>query len=240
MNVKLFIFSVFLILLKPLHAQKIQIGVRTYYPPFEMMIDQQKQFSGFDVDLMTEICNRMQVECIFKPFPLDALFKNIQTGNISLAIGALILTQERQQNFLFSLPYMMSHGQFVTLKSNKINKISDICDKKIAVIKSSIYRLIAADKCSNKIQFVEYLMAPDVYPALISQDVTAFITDEKAAKYWVTNNDQFKLLGNPIPTGTGYAIMANKNQNTLVDAINKALLSMENDGTYLKIYATYF
>lgn len=50
----------------------------------------------------------------------------------------------------------------------------------------------------------------------------------------------FKLVGKAIRSGDGYGIMANKNNADLITQINKALLQMENDGTYLRISNTYF
>ena len=40
--------------------------------------------------------------------------------------------------------------------------------------------------------------------------------------------------------GEGYAIMAHKNNSDLIKKINQALLDMEQDGTYLRIYNRYF
>ncbi|MFA1369849.1 transporter substrate-binding domain-containing protein, partial [Legionella pneumophila] len=40
--------------------------------------------------------------------------------------------------------------------------------------------------------------------------------------------------------GNGYGILALKNNAPLIMKINKALLQIEKDGTYLEIYNTYF
>lgn len=222
------------------NTQKMTVGVRAYYPPFDIIIDQQDQFSGFDVALMMEICKRLQMNCVFKPLPLAELFKNVQTGNVRLAIGALIITPERQENFLFSTPYLISKGRFVTLKSNQFHQISEVCNKNIGVIKGSIYNLVAKLTCDSPVQLLEYVNTQDAYTALTNHQVSAFITDDEAAKYWIANNNQFSLLGAPLFTGTGYAVMANPNENTLINKINEVLVNIKNDGTYSRIYSTYF
>ncbi|BCA93834.1 hypothetical protein TUM19329_01950 [Legionella antarctica] len=51
---------------------------------------------------------------------------------------------------------------------------------------------------------------------------------------------QFKLVGQKILMGEGYGIMALKSNALLIQQINKSLLDMEADGTYLKIYNQYF
>jgi arginine transport system substrate-binding protein len=65
--------------------------------------------------------------------------------------------------------------------------------------------------------------------------------DSEAAKNWSSNNtDIYKLIGSPVSVGVGYGIMANPSQTKLIGDINQALLAMEADGTYLKIYSRYF
>lgn len=55
-----------------------------------------------------------------------------------------------------------------------------------------------------------------------------------------TEDDQLQLIGDKIPIGSGYAIIALKNQSALIDKINYILLEMEKDGSYLRIYNEYF
>ncbi|HAT9019967.1 TPA: transporter substrate-binding domain-containing protein, partial [Legionella pneumophila subsp. pneumophila] len=46
--------------------------------------------------------------------------------------------------------------------------------------------------------------------------------------------------GKKISIGEGYSIMANPDQFVLIKKINKILLEMEADGTYLRLYSEYF
>ncbi len=240
MNVRLLILLLILFALPITHAATIQIGVRRYYPPFELLIAQ-KEVSGFEVDLITEVCKRMRVTCSFKPLLLDELFKAVQAKKISLAIGAIVITEERQASFLFSLPYLASKGQFITQRSNNINSIPEICKKRIGVVEGSIYKVTAVRLCSGIPQIIGFPQALDAYKAMENGYIDALITDEKSARYWDVNNENlYKLVGSSIPEGMGYGIMANRDDTGLINNVNKALVSMENDGTYLKIYKLYF
>lgn len=224
-----------------LNARQIVIGVRSYYPPFEMIIDRNNKVSGFEVDLLSEICRRIHAECSFKPFKFENLFNAVKTNEITLAAGAIIITEERQKEFLFSLPYLSSKGQFVAKSTNKIESISEICDNKIGMIEGSIFKISALSKCGNSAKIVEYPQVSDVYKALENDKIATLITDEEGAHYWVANNNNsFKLVSTPIITGMGYGAMANPNEIELINNINIALMNIENDGTYLKIYNEYF
>ncbi|HAU2068628.1 TPA: transporter substrate-binding domain-containing protein, partial [Legionella pneumophila] len=63
----------------------------------------------------------------------------------------------------------------------------------------------------------------------------------EAAKYWMASEPYaYKLIGKKISIGEGYSIMANPDQFVLIKKINKILLEMEADGTYLRLYSEYF
>lgn len=51
---------------------------------------------------------------------------------------------------------------------------------------------------------------------------------------------ELKFVGDKMAIGDGYGILASKNNAPLIMKINKALLQIEKDGTYLEIYNTYF
>ncbi|HAT9593342.1 TPA: transporter substrate-binding domain-containing protein, partial [Legionella pneumophila subsp. pneumophila] len=49
-----------------------------------------------------------------------------------------------------------------------------------------------------------------------------------------------KLLGDSFPFGVGFGVVARLDQAELIEKINQALIEIENDGTYLKIYNLFF
>jgi ABC-type amino acid transport substrate-binding protein len=92
------------------------IGRTTQNPPFSSLADQKDHFYGFDIDIMGEICGRLQLKCKYKPLLFNELFTEIAAKKIDLAIAAIIITPNRQQ-FLFSLPYLKSYARFITQKN---------------------------------------------------------------------------------------------------------------------------
>ena len=71
--------------------------------------------------------------------------------------------------------------------------------------------------------------------------INVFFLDKKSADYWVSNNNQqFKFIGQEIPIGFGYAIVGGAGNQALINVVNNALTTMENDGSYITIYTTYF
>jgi len=222
-------------------ATCLTIGILPFNPPFEMQVDKNKNFTGFDIDLMLAICQRIQTECNFVPLSAEQLFIQTLSGKIDIAISAISITTQRAQNYLFSLPYLASSGQFLTNSSSTINRVNDIRNKRVGTEKGSLFKALALEIFNNEATVVEYANQPEIFQALNNNNIDAILLDTEGAKYWAANNDnQYRLVGKNILIGIGYGIMANKTEQSLINQINAALLQIESDGTYLTIYNRYF
>ncbi|RAP37589.1 hypothetical protein B1207_05300 [Legionella quinlivanii] len=231
--------GVLLLFSSVLHAETLTVGTLPYAPPFEMAADKSNHFFGFDIDIMEEVCRRIQADCQFIPMTFEQLMVKTYSGEISLSIAAITITDDRKESYLFSLPYLPSSGQLLTSTKSPINAINDLAGKKVGSEKGTIFKEMLLEKFNSNIQIIEYSTQPEIFQALSNNEIDALILDEGSSKYWSANGD-FKLIGPEMKIGIGYGIMANKSEQALVDRINKALLSMENDGTYVKIYSQYF
>lgn len=221
-------------------AKTLIVGTTPEYPPFSMSADK-THYYGFDVDLMTEICKRIQQDCTFQPMPFDGLLPGLQARQIDVAIGAIIINDTILEHFISSVPYLESSAQFFSLKSSPIKAPMDIKNKKLGVRNGTLFQALAEHLFQNHIHITSFDDVTDLISALSAESIDAILMNAAAAKYWsANNNDLYKLIGNPIPTGKGYGIISNKNQDLLMEKINEALLHMQNDGSYLKIYSRYF
>ena len=118
--------------------------------------------------------------------------------------------------------------------------MSDLSGKRIGAEMGTLF-IPLAKKTFRTASIIEYKSQSELYEAVANHDVDAAILDHAAAVYWVSSNENlFKLLGDSIPIGMGYGIMTSKGNSVLIDRINKALVDMESDGTYLAIYNKYF
>lgn len=221
-------------------AKTLTIGAPRYIPPFVMATDKE-HYTGFDVDLTSEICRRISVQCEFKPFAYGEMFNGLERNEINLAVGSINITQEREMYFLFSLPYLQSFGQYMVRYQSNIHSLNDIPGKTIGVANSSVFLDIIKQKYKDQVHIKSYDFHADMLTALQSGDVDILLLDQATAAFWFINSENnYQPLSKPMRVGYGYGIMANKGDEVLISKINKALLGMEADGTYLKIYNTYF
>lgn len=236
-----FILICLMFLLPNTHAESVlYIGIDPGTPPFVMQEGTGPVFAGLDVDLLTTICRRMNRLCIFKPMRFSNFFPALDAGQIQLAVGAITITPEREQKYIFSLPYLADTVSFVTLANSAINKVEDLRGKKIAIDKGSILRSYLELYFYKDITIIEIEGLLNILEALRAGSVDAAFFDTVTIEFW-KNNDMadLKLIGPKISIGLGYGIMGLPYMRPVMNQINAALESMENDGAYLSIYQQY-
>jgi arginine transport system substrate-binding protein len=232
-------FIVFFFMAFSLQAKNLVIGTIANAPPFEYQVTT-NELVGFDIDLMHALCKRTHHHCSFKLYDFHGLFSAIKHGEIDLAIAGIIISQERRKQFLFSLPYKINTFQYLTLANSTVTNIKQLQGKRIGVYKNSPEDEVVYKHFSGHLNITFYEHVDDMLEALEHKDVDAIVMEYSRAIYWISNSKKLKMLGRPFRSGEGYGIAAKLDKTELIDEINKSLTEMENDGTYLQLYQTYF
>ncbi|MCL9684403.1 transporter substrate-binding domain-containing protein [Legionella sp. EUR-108] len=233
------LYLFFCLLTANAHAQNLVIGTLSNDPPFEFK-EAPHTFSGFDIDIMNEICKKMERQCTFKTFNFHKLFGALNEGKIDLAIAAIIITPERKRHFLFSLPYKFNYQQFITLAHSSLQHSSQLRGKRIGIYKGSPEQSAVYNKFKGHVEIKLYDHVDELVFALKNKKVDAIVLEYPRAMYWLSNTKDFKLLGHQFRAGEGYGIVAKLGKEHLIQQVNQALERMEKDGSYLQIYQLYF
>lgn len=223
------------------YSETLTIATPPFSPPFVMANNRQHHFYGFSIDIMDEVCKRINATCHYEPFSLNDTFAKVMNGQADLAIGNITITSEREQYVLFSLPYLPSEVQFLTVANSPLTSLENLRGKTVGAEEASIFPEYIKRTFGDSIKVVTYVNITDMMDPLGSSDIDAVILDKPTADYWYANNaDVFKLLGPSAELGSGIGIIASKLNTQLIARVNKALIAMEADGVYLKIFNTYF
>ncbi|MCL9684518.1 transporter substrate-binding domain-containing protein [Legionella maioricensis] len=238
---KALVFIILLISNTFAYSDTLKVGVLKFAPPFSSLAGDGKHFFGFTIDLMDNICQRIQAECSYVSTTVDQHGNALQQGLIDVSFIPVPISAESSESFVFSLPYLASNGQFLTLSDSPIKNLADIKNHKIGVITDTLYTVVLNSPYAKDNDIKKYELMTDLIAALANHKVDVIYVNDSVGKFMVNNAlQQFRLVGKKISMGGGYGIMALKNNAVLIQKINKALLNMENDGTYLKIYNRYF
>ena len=223
---------------KGLHAD-VRVGVITYNPPFVFGVNQ-----GFDVDLINLVCQRLKMTCALFPMPFNQVFKALDEGKIELVIGGITMPEAGLDNYIATMPYLISRGQFLVLNNDKLNAITDLYGGKVGVIKGGTYNSASFEYLQHfftgKLSIVPFDDPKTLLAAFTDGAIDGAFINESSAIYWnKMSQGKFKLLGQAITLGKGLGFVALPNNSDLINKINQALHDIENDGSYIKLYKAY-
>lgn len=217
----------------------IRVGAIFFDPPLVLSASQ-----GFNITLANRICQGMGQQCEIVQMEWKKLFPALDNSEIDMIMGVYI-TQSRQQKYIFSLPYMLSQGRFLTLSSNHITDVDQLKGLKVGLLTeeadTGVFHQYVQQTYNNLFQVSDYDNVEDLLAALISKSVSAVILPHSVTNYWMQSSDgRFAAIGPVFNLGQGSAIMALPQNQPLINSINQALKSMEDNGDYLSIYRMYF
>ncbi|GGI79514.1 transporter substrate-binding domain-containing protein [Legionella impletisoli] len=240
MNYLKFIFIFWFIYIPLSFADQVKVGTLYFYPPFVMSLQE-----GFDIDLIQTLCRRTHHDCQLIPMDLNKLFSALDDGSIDIAIGGLVITEDRLNRFISTTPYLLSRGTFMVSKQSTIETLNDLDKKSVGVMKGGqdggvFYNYLKAHYL-GQFDVVSFNGIGDILNALSNNKISAAFVHESTALYWVQNGGgQFKIIGTPTLVGEGMGIFALPKNSDLINQFNQQLYELENDDYYLNLYQTYF
>jgi len=84
-------------------------------PPWDM-IDTEGKLVGYDIDVGTELCRRIAVECKFVAQDWDGIIPALTVGKFDAIMSGMAITEKRRRSIAFSRPYAGGFNQLVMRK----------------------------------------------------------------------------------------------------------------------------
>ncbi|MBI2785551.1 MAG: transporter substrate-binding domain-containing protein [Legionella longbeachae] len=220
------------------YSTPIVVGVAKSTPPYSA-VDTKNHYFGFCIDLINEVCKRLNETCEYKAMNVNKQMEQLNNGEFDITFSPSPITDTTAQNYMYSIPYLTSNGVFLTINPQIIS-IEQIKNKRIGTLQNShLENILLAYTSQENIK--TYPAFPNLLSSVLNNEVDVIIVNANLAKYLANNKIiNFQVVGKPIILGNGYGIIALKKNAELIKRINTILLQMENDGTYLFIYNKYF
>jgi polar amino acid transport system substrate-binding protein len=193
---------------------------------------------GFDVEIGMEIAKRIGLEPNPVTNPWETILQGLKGKKYDAIIGSMTATEERAKQVDFSNPYYISGAQiFVADSNNTIKTKADLKDKKIGVVQASTYKQDAELYTKDIKSYPSDIYAlQDLGPGRVDAVITDRIVGIFAMK---ESGLKIKPVDDVIKK-ENIAIAVNKDNPALLKAINDAIKSMVEDGTYEKISIKWF
>jgi octopine/nopaline transport system substrate-binding protein len=103
-------------------AEPLRIGTYAHYPPWTIL-GPDGRISGFEPDLVTELCRRLEASCTLRAVDWEHIFDDLEAGRYDAYIGGMTITAEREQRAAFSRPYATNTGSFATLAGSPLTAV---------------------------------------------------------------------------------------------------------------------
>lgn len=215
------------------------IGTEGTYAPYTYH-DETGELVGYDVEVARAIAEKLDVKAEFVESNWDSLIAGLDAIRYDVVLNQVTITEERLEKYDFSTPYTISRAALIVGKDNNdIKTFEDLKDKKSAQGLSSNYatmaeqygaELISADGSFSKA--VE-LVATGRADATINDQVSFY-------DFLKQQPDAPVKLIDTLDDASKNAVLIRKGNETLVEAINKAIDELTQDGTLAKISEKYF
>lgn len=221
---------------------KLTIGTEGTYPPFSFHADGGTgALTGYDVDVITAVAEKLGVEPDFQETQWDAMFAGLDGARFDVIANQVSINDEREAKYDFSEPYSVSPGVVIVPSSDtSITDLAGLSGKTTAQSLSSNWYTVAQENGAE----VEGVEGWAQAIALVEQGrVDATVNDRLTWLDWSTTYpDQAAGLKVAVTTDdtSESAFTFPKGSDDLVEAVDSALDELREDGTLASISERYF
>ena len=221
-------------------AGKITVATEGCWSPFTYHDEATNELVGFDVEVAREIAKRIGVEAEFAEGDFDGGLTGVAQGTFDMMANGVDVTTDRKQTFDFTEPYAYDRAVIVAKEGSDIGSFDDLSGKKTANSVGSTYAQMGEEHGATVVN------VPTLGETMeLVENGTADATinaDTSVNDYFnTTGNTSLKIVARDYEV-TRYAIPLKKGEDndTLREAINKAIADMRGDGTLSALSVKYF
>lgn len=213
------------------------------YPPFEVEdADSESGYSGFDIDLLTAIAEKLDLTITVQDVNFDALQSGttLVAGQCDIGASAMTITEERQANIDFSDPYYDSLQSLLVRTDSGIESIDDLAGKTVGVQQGTTGEAYTTENAPEGTEIVQYPSDGELWPAIQAGQIDAILQDQPVNIEHEKADSAYTIV-EEYDTAESYGFaFAKGEKDALREAINETLQELRDDGTYQEIYDSYF
>lgn len=229
-----------------LAAQPLKVGVDANYPPFSDVDAAGRPF-GLNIDMVGLICQGLGRGCEIVALPMPKLLEALHKKELDFVVASLAKTPEREKLVDFTECYYKSRSAFIGPAS-----LGDL----VITRENMVNRTMSAKYASIQYDYLKEHFAPEAtlvdcgdvngLIACLLDGRVEIVLVETLVAYNFLKSDQgraFAFVGQPLkvedPSSTACIAVA-KGNDSLRQAINKALGRIKLDPAYDNLFIKYF
>lgn len=221
----------------------LTVGSDTTYPPQEYIDSTTNKATGFDIDLITAIAQRMGLQVNIVTTRFDTIIDDLAAKHFDVVISAVNITPDRQKKADF-VAYLSAGESLLVQKGNpkNIQSTDDLCGLPIGVQDGTIEQGVlqsSSDNCLEQdkpaINIIALQDQTAVIQLLANKRVVATYQDSPVTDYYVKqNSDRYEVGGSVFGAGPE-GIAVRKNDSSMLNALQTAYNQLKAAGTYQQL-----
>ena len=219
------------------------VGFDAEYPPYGYLDMETNDYTGFDLELAQEVCNRRGWTLVKKPINWDNKDAEIDSGSIDCIWNGMTYTG-REELYTWSRPYVNNSIVMCVMADSDIQSLADLAGKiVITQTDSSAQTALEGEELADlTASFAKLELNPSYntcFQDMMTGAVDAIAVDIGVAQYQMKNNpDKFRILGEEV-SKEQYAIAFKLGNEELRDQVQETYDEMLADGTVMEIAQHY-
>ena len=214
----------------------LTVGTDTPFPPFE--IGQPPEITGYDIEVMNAIAEKLGLEPSYTDTSFDTIFRDTANGQFDIAAAASTITGAREQTVDFSDPYYEAQQALTVTEDSDIASVDDLSGVIVGAQDGTTGETYANEE-TDAAEVRGFPEGPDAVAALTTGQVDAVIIDLPVAADAVEQQGGVEVV-EEIETNELYGFPVAPDNDALLNAVNEALTELKDDGTIEELYDKYF
>ena len=223
---------------------KLIVGVDDTFAPMGFR-DENNELVGFDIEMAKAVGEKLGVEIQFQVIDWSMKEQELNQGNIDLIWNGYTITDERKEKVAFTPAYLDNKQVVVTMADSGITSLADLAGKVVAaqIDSSAVDAMNAMPEISDTFADRPEFDTNDM--AILDMEAGrahAVVADSVLLNYVVSHKDdpsKYVILEEDFGSEE-YGIGVRKSDTALLEALNKAIAELKEDGTAAEISTKWF
>ncbi len=223
----------------------LRVSTDPAYPPQSSYDEASNTWEGFDIDVATEIADRMGVQIKWETPAWDTITAGHWNDRWDLSVGSMTITEERAQVLDFSDPYYFTPAGLAVQEGSDITSFDQLAGKTIGACGACTYEYYLERTLNipgytfdylvpENIEFVGYDTDTTAIQDLVLGRLDAVMSAVPTLQGAIDKGKPIQLLGDPVfyePLAAAADKSASEDPTSFIAMVSSIIDQMHQDGT---------
>lgn len=220
-------------------SKKLVMATEAGFRPYEYY--EGTDIVGVDVDIAREIAKEMGRELVIENMEFSAITSAVDSGKADFGAAGMSVTPERLEEVDFTIEYATSKQVILTLNSSTIVEAKDLIGKNVGVQLGTVADMALTDPDAEEYQGInvkQYNKYMEAVNELTAGRLDAIVLDVLPAQELLSMDENLVVREKELFTDV-YAFCVKKGNTEMLDAINKVMQRLIDEGKIEEYTATH-